>query len=90
MQAANDLGDRQRAVGVRQPVKIDAEHRGVQAAQELLHVQILVVEHHGCQVDYPDAVAGLVQLHRHGGEPEGVHLEDGRGRHQVAYRAVEH
>ena len=78
MQATQYLCDRQRAMGVREPMQVYAEHRRVQTVKEPLYVQVAVVEHHGCQIDYPDPIAGLGQLYRHGGETERVHLEDGR------------
>ena len=75
----DDLGDLDRAVGMGQPVQIDAERDRIHVADRGLDVEAGTVEHEDGKVD--DAHLETVALHvlGHGREAEGIHLED-RGR----------
>ena len=69
------------AVAVRHPVQIDAEHVRAQPCEVLLHVEVLLVQHHRRQVVDARAQPVALQVLAERGEAQGVHLEDGRGRH---------
>ena len=88
VQLLQDLRHLDGAMAVRHPVQVDAEHARLQARQVLLHVEVLLVQHHRCQVVDARAQPVALQVLAQGGEAERVHLEDGRGGHHVGNGAV--
>ena len=88
VQTFDDFGDFDRAVGMRQPVQVDAEDQRIQLLDVVLDVKIDVVEHAHRQVDDAGLQIMAFQILGHGGKANRVHLEDRGGRHQVADRSI--
>ena len=86
----DQLGELQRPVGMGHPMEVDAVHVGVDALDLLLGIELLVGQHLAGDVDDTDPVAGRYELCRDRHEPDGVHLENGGRRDDVAHGTVEY
>ena len=89
MVAFDHLGNGQRAVGMGQPVQIDAERDRIERGDQRFGIEFLVVEHADGEIENADAELMPLQILGHRREADGVHLEDRRGRHQVADGSIE-
>ncbi|MBA7609899.1 hypothetical protein ES703_17099 [subsurface metagenome] len=77
------------AVGVEQPVKVDAEYGSVQALDKLLGVEFGGSEHADRQVHDTHTVASPFQVLRDAGKAYGIELENRGGGDEVAGRTIE-
>ena len=77
-------GHFQGAVGMGEPVKIDAERPGPKLGNESRGVKILIFEHAQGQIDNAHVDPIPLQMLNNGGEAHRVHLENGCGRNEVA------
>jgi hypothetical protein len=66
------------------PVEVYAKGPGMESGNELSHVKILILNHPQGQIDDADRDSVPLQMLRDGGEAYRIHLENGRGRHEVA------
>jgi hypothetical protein len=89
VQLLHDARHFQGAVGVRQPMQIDADGFGFLACEEARHVEAAAVHHAQREIDDAHLHAAIVQIARDRQKSQGVHLEHGRGGDHVAHRTVE-
>ena len=89
MQLLHDARHLQGAMGVRQPMQVDADGLRLLAREEARHVEAPAIHHAQREVDDSHRHAPIVQIARDRQESQGIHLEHRRGGDHVADRAVE-
>ena len=82
------FGQLETALGVRQPVEIDAKSHGVELAQKPFDVEAGLSQHTVGNVDDPGPNTGLLEVTGNADEPDGIHLKYGRRRDDIAYGTV--